>query len=134
MGEPIPEPGLLAVAALDELVAQLVAQAHEAGLRVPGRFFDWIAADATLRVEMRARDCLPAAAARSDSGLATALRCGVRAWLAPAVVVRFPELRPLFPELEVRSQASGLSVLVRTGRWRCSGADPCGWQLCEPPP
>jgi hypothetical protein len=134
MAQPPPEPGQLAVMALDEWAAQLVQQAYDAGLRVPTPFLAWISTDATPMVETRARSCVPASAHLPRAGLATALRCAVRAWVAPAIAVRFPELRPLFPELRLRSESPLLSIVVRKGGWRCAGSPPCQWRLCEPAP
>ena len=129
---PPSEPALLAVAALDEFVAEIVRQAHAADLRVPPLFFDWATGEGTRLVEQLVRHRLDARDAMvSAPGLVSALRCAVRYWVAPWVVARFSELRPLFPELWVSKQGNELSVLVREGRWRCpSGAD-CAWKLCE---
>jgi len=131
MAETLPEPGFLAALALDELAAQVLQQAYHARLPVPPGFLDWVAGEATLLVETRLRLRLHSREAARDDGLAAALRCAVRAWLAPVVVARYPALQPVFPELEMRGQAEGISMLVRTGRWRCAGPIPCGWRLCE---
>ncbi|TWO70499.1 hypothetical protein FN976_16105 [Caenimonas sedimenti] len=127
---PASDPPLLAVEALDEFVAEIVRQAHARGLHVPSRFFDWATGDGTRLVErLVRRRAVPPGGAPQE--LLTALRCGVRYWVAPWVVARFPELRELFPELAVRSGGEVLTVLVRTGRWRCASGSGCLWKFCE---
>ena len=121
---------MLAVAALDDFVAEIVRLAHAQGVALPARFFDWVTGEGTRLVErlvQRRREQLHQG--RSDE-LATALRCGIRYWIAPWVVVRFPELAALFPELSLESRGDQVSVLVRTGRWRCSSGAECAWKLC----
>jgi hypothetical protein len=132
MPETLPPPGLLAALALDEMAAQVLHQAYRAHLQVPPGFLDWVAGDATRLVESRLRNRLRTQEAAPPDSLPAALRCAVRAWLAPVVVARYPALQPVFPELEMRGQAAGFSMLVRTGRWRCAGAIPCSWRLCDP--
>jgi len=123
-----PDAGVLAVAALDEFVAEVVRQARAQGVTVPSGFLDWAAGDATVLVERLVQRRGPAAA---PPDLRTALRCAVRYWVAPWIAARFPPLRPLFPELTVHARGGEITVLVRTGRWRCAG--PCTWRLCEAP-
>ncbi len=124
------DPPLRAVAALDDFVAEIVAQARAARVSIPRQFFDWAAGEGSWVVErlvLRRLARHPAPA----PGLETALRCAVRYWVAPYLVVRFEVLRPLFPELEVRTQGDEVTVLVRTGRWRCGLGAECAWKLCE---
>jgi hypothetical protein len=129
---PPSEPALLAVAALDDFIAEIVRQAHAAGVRVPPLFFDWASGEGTRLVEQLVQQRLDARAVSAPApGLVSALRCSVRYWVAPWVVARFTELRPLFPELWVSSQGDQLSVLVREGRWRCASGPQCVWKLCE---
>jgi hypothetical protein len=129
---PPDDPPLLAVAALDDFVAEIVRQAHARGMVLPPRFFDWSTDEGTRLVERLVRRRRVHAPAPGRAGeLATALRCGVRYWIAPWVVVRFPELGVLFPELSLQSRGDEVSVLVRTGRWRCSSAADCAWKLCD---
>jgi hypothetical protein len=129
---PPSEPALLAVAALDEFVAEIARQAHAARLRVPPLFFQWAAIDGARLVEQRVAERLGSRAVMAlTPGLASALRCAVRQWAGPWVVARFAELRPLFPELRVSREAAAFSVLVRGGRWRCASGEACVWKLCE---
>ena len=130
---PSSDPPLLAVEALDDFVAEIVRQARARGVQVPSRFLDWAAGDGTRLVERLVRRRIAASADGSPPGreLVTALRCGVRYWVAPWVVARFPELRVLFPELDVRWGGSDLTVLVRTGRWRCASGNACQWKFCD---
>jgi hypothetical protein len=125
------EAALMAVAVLDEFVAEIVRQARSHGLRVPAGFFDWTTADATALVErlVRLRTSPEPVPVAQCTDMKTALRCAVRFWVAPWVVVRFPALQPLFPELAVATQGGEITVLVRAGRWRCAGC--CKWKLCE---
>jgi hypothetical protein len=125
--------GLLAVTVLDEFVAEIVRQARLQGVRVPAGFFDWATGEATQLVERLARRRLgpDPASATPTKEVKTALRCAVRYWVAPWVVAGFPALRPLFPELTVLARGSQITVLVRTGRWRCG--DSCRWRLCDAP-
>lgn len=119
-----------AVAVLDEFVAEIVASARARGVLVPARLFDWASGEGSWVVERFVLRCLPLAAG-DEAGFDTALRCAVRYWVAPYLVARFAQLRQLFPELEVRSEGPHVSVLVRTGRWRCHVAEACAWRLCE---
>jgi hypothetical protein len=125
------DPPLLAVTALDDFVADIVRQAHADGVQIPPAFFDWALEEGTRLVERLVERRQMRSVAGRGAELATALRCGVRYWVSPWVVARFPELRPLFPELSVQSTAAELSVLVRVGRWRCANAMECAWRLCE---
>jgi len=119
---------LLAAQALDEFLAQTVQRARQAGLPVPAQFFDWAAGDATQAVQRLASRHVDGHD-MTGAALCMALRCAVRHWTAPWIVARFAELRPLFPELAVQVESARLSVLLRTGRWRCKA--PCAWKLCE---
>ncbi len=124
------DPPLRAVAALDDFVVEIVSQARASKVRVPQQLFDWAAGEGSWVVERmvlrRLRGSGP-----PGPGLDTALRCAVRYWVAPYLVVRFEALRPLFPELEVRQDGTEVSVLVRHGRWRCGLEVECAWRLCE---
>jgi hypothetical protein len=122
------DPCLLAACALDEFVAQTVWQALQAGLPVPANFLDWAAGDALRMIQQLVSRQVPAQGT-DTAALRMALRCAVRHWTAPWIVARFAALRPLFPELTVGAEGADISVLVRTGRWRCMGA--CPWKLCE---
>jgi hypothetical protein len=122
------DPCLLAACALDEFVAQTVRQALQAGLPVPAHFLDWAADDASRMIQQLVSRQVHAQGT-DTAALGVALRCAVRHWAAPWIVARFATLRPLFPELAVRAEGADISVLVRTGRWRCKGA--CPWKLCE---
>lgn len=128
---PPDDPPLLAVAALDDFVAEIVRQAHAQGVEVPPRFFDWASGEGTRLVERLVQRRRAQLAQGRGAELATALRCGVRYWIAPWVVVRFAELATLFPELTLESRGDEVSVLVRTGRWRCASAGECPWKLCD---
>jgi hypothetical protein len=124
------DPRLVAVAALDEFIAQIVSCAHRKGVAIPPRLFDWASGEGTWVVERFVLRSLPRAISETR-GLHTALRCAVRHWVAPYIVARFEQLRQLFPELEVQGDGPQISVVVRTGRWRCRSAGECGWKLCE---
>lgn len=124
------DPRLRAVAALDDFVAEIVAQARARGVAVPPRLFDWASGEGSWVVERFVLRSVPDAG-RGAPGLDTALRCAVRYWVAPYLVTRFEALRALFPELVVQSDGPQVSVLMRTGRWRCRVAGECGWKLCE---
>gem|GEM_PF-5826227 len=119
-----------AVAALDEFVAEIVSQARACNVRVPRQLFDWAAGEGSWVVERLVLRRLRSSGTPSP-GLDSALRCAVRYWVAPYLVVRFEALRPLFPELEVRQDGAEVSVLVRTGRWRCGVEAECAGRLCE---
>ena len=124
------DPQRLAAVALDGFIAEIVRQASQAGLPVPAGFSAWGAGEALQLVarEMARRvHALP----QPDAQLCMALRCAVRHWTAPSAVAHFPALRSLFPELAVRAEGTAISVLVRTGRWRCN-VPACRWKLCAP--
>lgn len=127
------DPRLRAVAALDEFVAEIVSCAHRRGVAIPPRLFDWASGEGSWVVERFVLRSLPDAGSglARATGLDTALRCAVRYWVAPYIVARFEGLRQLFPELVVQGDGPQISVIVRTGRWRCRGGGECGWRLCE---
>ncbi|MBI5277387.1 MAG: hypothetical protein HY854_13100 [Burkholderiales bacterium] len=82
---PPDDPPLLAVAALDEYIAEIVQSAHQADVHVPSSLFDWAVGEGTRLVERLARQ------GRIDTS-----RCchGVRDWAAPWIASQFPQLRP----------------------------------------
>jgi hypothetical protein len=87
---PPDDPPLLAVAAFDEFIADIVRHAHKAGLHVPSRLFDWAVGEGTRLVERRSRQGL----------IAPGCTQAVRAWASPWIAALFPELRPVLPPLD----------------------------------
>lgn len=101
---------LIAVSALDDLVAKLVKACH---LQLPPVFFDWVADEATPLVEqqMDAYFDHPQFAASLRSGdPRLALAGWVHQWVRPGVATRFAELLPHLPAAD--SHLPTLPVLV----------------------
>jgi hypothetical protein len=82
---PPDHPPLLAVAALDDYIAEIVQSAHEADVHVPSSLFDWAVGEGTRLVERLAMQ-----------GRIDPAKCcqGVREWAAPWIAAQFPQLRP----------------------------------------
>ncbi|RZJ26922.1 MAG: hypothetical protein EOO54_01040 [Haliea sp.] len=93
---------LIAVSALDDLVAQLVKACH---LQLPAVFFDWIADEATPLVEQQMADCFdhPQFAATLRQGdHRLVLASWMRHWVRPGLAARFAQLLPHLPPLDGR--------------------------------
>jgi hypothetical protein len=91
---------VIAVAALDELVMQLVKTCH---LRVPSLFFDWVADEATPLLEQQMADSFhhPKFAASLRQGdHRLVLASWMRHWVRPGLTARFAELLPHLPPPE----------------------------------
>lgn len=78
---------LVAVAALDDYIAEIVRGAHQANLHVPSQLFDWAVGEGTQLVERLARQGL----------IVPGCTDAVREWAGPWVFALFPELRPVLP-------------------------------------
>jgi len=86
---PPDDPPLLAVAALDDFIAEIVRCAHKANVQVPSSLFDWAVGEGTHLVERLARQghIRPGQCCR-----------GVRDWAGPWIAKLFPELSPFVAE------------------------------------
>lgn len=91
---------VIAVAALDELVMQLVKTCH---LQLPPLFFDWVADEATPLLEQQMADYFdhPQFAASLRQGDARlVLASWMRHWVRPGLRARFAQLLPHLPPPE----------------------------------
>ncbi|WP_332776662.1 hypothetical protein [Polaromonas sp.] len=105
------EASLIAIAALDDLVSDLVKASC---LKMPPVFLDWIADEATPLVERYVAHSF------KNARFAGSLRMGdpriamarwVRHWVCPWIVVNFDELAVYLPEF-AESRPAGLSPAV----------------------
>lgn len=108
---------LIAVAALDDLVTQLV-KANP--LKLPAVFFDWVADEATPLVEQQMADCFAHpqfAASLRHADHRLVLARWTRFWLAPGLTARFAELVPQLPPLDghLPVLTTAPAVVVRPG-------------------
>lgn len=92
------EASLAAVAALDDLVSEILRTCH---LKMSPAFLDWVADEATWLVEYRVRQSFDsrhfsASLRRSDHRLA--IRRWVGLWIYPGMAVRFQELASYLAE------------------------------------
>jgi hypothetical protein len=115
---------LMAVSALDDLVAQLVKTCH---LKLPPLFLDWVADEATPLVEQQIADCFghPLFAASLRQGdPRLVLASWMREWLRPGLTARFAALLPHLPPADRRlpvlpaASAAPATVLLPTARPR----------------
>jgi hypothetical protein len=93
---------VIAVSALDDLVAQLVKTCH---LKLPPLFLDWVADEATPLVEQQIADCFghPLFAASLRQGdPRLVLASWMREWLRPGLTARFGALLPHLPAADRR--------------------------------